>query len=261
MRKYLTILALLSACGSDPQPGAKLAAVAAGADAGATGQDPAIATLQADLAALQGQVAGLADQLAALPAPATPTPAPDLSGYATKADLAALADKVSKQIAGLPTGNQPPDLSGYAKSADLAGFAKSADVQALADTIAALTKQVADLPKGNGNPQDLSGYAKLTDLAPLATKKEVADLIKPSAQVLTYTKNSSVAQFNTVGSSQVLLHNVANLNPTIDGVSYPVPDAMSYVPILLNLAPGKHFYDHGDKCSAASCSVLLLDMP
>ena len=88
----------------------------------------------------------IAAAVAALPKP------PDLSGYATKEDLAKIA-------AG---GNV--DLSEYAKKTDLAGLATKAELASYAPTSALA---------GYAQKGDLADVARTSDLAGLATKAEL----------------------------------------------------------------------------------------
>ena len=95
----------------------------------------------------------IAAAVAALPKP------PDLSGYATKEDLAKIA-------AG---GNV--DLSEYAKKTDLAGLATKAELASYAPTSALA---------GYAQKGDLADVARTSDLAGLATKAELADVARTS---------------------------------------------------------------------------------
>ncbi|ERH33739.1 hypothetical protein QU668_03805 [Schaalia sp. HMT-877] len=95
----------------------------------------------------------IAAAVAALPKP------PDLSGYATKEDLAKVA--AGGKI----------DLSEYAKKTDMAGLATRAELASYAPA-AALA--------GYAQKGDLADVARTSDLAGLATKAELADVARTS---------------------------------------------------------------------------------
>ena len=95
----------------------------------------------------------IAAALAALPKP------PDLSGYATKEDLA-------KAAAGGKV-----DLSEYAKKTDIQGLATKAELASYAPTSALA---------GYAQKGDLADVARTSDLAGLATKAELADVAHTS---------------------------------------------------------------------------------
>ena len=95
----------------------------------------------------------IAAAIAALPKP------PDLSGYATKEDLAKVA--AGGKI----------DLSEYAKKTDLQGLATRAELASYAPTSALA---------GYAQKGDIADVARTSDLQALATKAEIADVARTS---------------------------------------------------------------------------------
>ena len=113
----------------------------------------------------------IAAAIAALPKP------PDLSGYATKEDLAKI------------TAGGKVDLSEYAKKTDLQGLATKGELASYAPTSAlagyAQKGDLADVARtsdlaGLATKAELADVARTSDLAGLATKAEIADVARTS---------------------------------------------------------------------------------
>lgn len=112
-------------------------------------------------------------------------PSPDLSAYATKADLGRADDEIKARIDGLS--------SSTATKAELAAYAKTSDVASTYATKEALAQ--AQLG-GGGQAPDLSGYLTRSDASSTYVTKSDAQATYPtkSEVAATYATKSDLAQ-------------------------------------------------------------------